>query len=120
MSYRKEKLYLAVNMLAADTGTLRERFEEAYSMALASLGSHDFPEDELRCQLLAIQGTLSKVLPIVERTGHLSFAMDALSEEQLQELADQVVSLFYQTVVLEESKGRQADGLPFLPTGAGC
>ena len=105
MSYRKEKLYLAVSSLAAGTGTLRERFEEAYSVALARLRGEDFPEDELRRQLLSIHNTLAKVLPIAERTGRLSFAMDALSEEQLQELAEQVLSLFHQTVRVEEING---------------
>ncbi|MGF1614828.1 MAG: hypothetical protein ACFCVA_13210 [Gammaproteobacteria bacterium] len=103
MSYRKEKLYLAVSKLATGTGTLRERFEEAYVVALANLCSEDFPEEELQQQLVALQASLSTVLPIAERAGALSFAMDALSEERLQELAEQVLWLFQQTIQIEES-----------------
>lgn len=105
MSFRKEKLYVAVIKLAAGTGTIRERLEEAYSLALAALELKDFPEEELKRQFLKIHDTLAQVLPIAERTGHLSLAMDALSEKQIEELAQQVVSLFYRTIQLEESPG---------------
>ena len=98
MSFRGERLYASVAALAAGTGTLRERFENAYNLGLSALGSHDFPEEELLHLFEGILASLSEVLPLAERQGGLGFAMDALSEKQIEEAAERVVSLFYGTV----------------------
>lgn len=106
MSYRTEKLYVALSKLASGTGTIRERFEDAYSLALASLKPNDFPEAELLRQFESIHETLSEVLPLAEGSSGVGPAMDALSEHQLQELAEEVLSVFYGAVQIDGSPGR--------------
>lgn len=106
MSYRTEKLYVALSKLASGTGTIRERFEDAYSLALASLEPADFPEDELQHQFESIRGALEEVLPLAKGPAGLGPAMDALSEHQIQELAEQVLSVFYRTVQIDGYRDR--------------
>ena len=101
MSFRGERLYVAVNALAAGTGTLRERFENAHNLGLSALGRDDFPEEDLGRLFDDIQHALAEVLPLAERRGGLGFAMDVLSEKQIEGIAEQVVSLFYGTVQVD-------------------
>ena len=103
MSYRTERLYVAMNKLASGTGTIRERFEEAYSLGFSSLDPTDFPEDELLRQFQLILSVVKDVLQASESDTDLGSAMDALSEHQIQELAEELLSLFQRTVQLDVS-----------------
>jgi hypothetical protein len=86
-SYAWEKLQIAVDILAEDLGTLRDRFEDAYvsSLMLLQPDKH-FPWPDLR---QSYEDLMRDLVP----DGSISAALSERSEEDLQRIADGIVSL---------------------------
>ena len=87
-SYAWEKLHIAVLILAAGTGSLRERLEEAYVSSLIRLHSkYQFPWNDIRRDF---DDLMQEIAPARD----LTVALSRWSEEDLRRIAEGIVSLY--------------------------
>lgn len=91
LDYAHEKLSVAVDCLVG-SGTLAERFENAYLSALGRLSNGQDLPAELQELLEPIQEGLTSVSD--PKRGSLQATLKTLDDEQLQGLAEQVVDLY--------------------------
>ena len=86
-SYAREKLQTAVLILAAGTGTLRERLEDAYVSSLIRLRpEHHFPWPELRQRF---EDLMEELAP----SGDVKTALASWPEHDLKRIAEGLVGL---------------------------
>ena len=86
--YAWEKLHVAVLILAAGTGSLRERLEDAYVSSLIRLRpEHHFPWPELR---QSFEDLKQEMAP----GGNIQVALSAWPEEDLKRIAEGIVGLY--------------------------
>jgi hypothetical protein len=94
LDYIWEKLYVAVDTLAASSGSIQERLEGAYISALVRLEPKDF-QGELRSRFVALTAALtSGPAAPAGNQGTVAAATRALSDERAAELAHEIVSMF--------------------------
>lgn len=87
--YAWEKLYTAVLLLAAGTGTLQERLADAHSSSLTRLrADHHFPWPDLRQRF---EDLMEEIAPA---GGRADVALSAWPEVDLKRIAEGVVGLY--------------------------
>lgn len=96
--YPIKKLYAALGALVGNED-IRIRMRNA-AINLVPLQPHDFPPD-LQEEWTSIKMVLSWLPAEYEGQGTLEATTGVLSEEEATNLADRILSLFYQLAVLE-------------------
>ena len=95
--YAIEKLWVAVQTLAAGTGDIRERLFDASAPHLVVLDPQDFPED-LRTEFESVTSALTWLPAEEEDGGTLRSTVGRMSEAEARRTALRIVALFYAMV----------------------
>ncbi len=99
-SYAWEKFYVATTTLVG-TSSQRERLEYAFTGALMRLEEkHDLPED-VRDDLNYVREMLTSAKPVGDE-GSVSASIAKLSDAQVGELAEKIVSMYEKIVRYDE------------------
>ena len=97
-SYIFEKLMLTVNILATGKGRINDRLKSAVMSQFERLspGHNDIP-NKYTVKHNQIMKQLTCVKPIGDE-GSLTATIDSLSEDESQEIAEKIVSLFHEFI----------------------
>ena len=101
--YAWEKLFCAVESLAAGTGSIQDRLYNICVSHLGGLRPDIFPQ-EIRDEFEDLWEIVTKVQPLHSDQGSLKTSIKALSEDRARKLVEQIVSMF--------SKGEKPERTP--------
>lgn len=91
--YIFEKLFDAVNSLATEQGSLRDRLYSAYTYSLSHIQEKNLPSsigEEIRTEL---QENLSRIRQSLREDGNIAITTKTLKNDDAQKMAEKIVSM---------------------------